>query len=56
VRGKNFRIKNKNELHKIIVHPGSKTATKERDEKICSSSFFVATIITKLKIILFLNW
>jgi hypothetical protein len=43
------------------VYPGSrtpdpKTATKERGEKICCPTFFVTTKITKLKIILMLNW
>jgi hypothetical protein len=37
--------------------PDPKTATKERNEKkICCSTFFVATKITKLKSILILNW
>jgi hypothetical protein len=46
----------------IFVHPGSqipdpKTATKERGEKkLVVLSFFVATKITKLNIILILNW
>jgi hypothetical protein len=44
-----------------IPDPGSrirdpKTAKKERSENICCSTFFVATNITKLKIVLFLNW
>jgi hypothetical protein len=33
-----------------------KTATKERGENFFVIPFFVATNITKLKIILFLNW
>jgi hypothetical protein len=46
----------------IFIHPGSripdpKTATKESgDRKKLVVNFFVATNITKLKIILFLNW
>jgi hypothetical protein len=37
--------------------PDPKTATKEKGEKnFCPTIFFVAMIITKLKIILFLNW
>jgi hypothetical protein len=35
--------------------PDPKTATKERGEIFCST-FFVASNIAKLKIILFLNW
>jgi hypothetical protein len=33
--------------------PDPKKTTKEEGEKICSPTFFVATNITKLKIILF---
>jgi hypothetical protein len=36
--------------------PDPKTATKEKGEKIVVLPFLVATNITKLKPILFLNW
>jgi hypothetical protein len=44
-----------------FIHPGSrisdpKTATTEKGGKVVFQSFFVATDITKLKLILFLNW
>jgi hypothetical protein len=39
-----------------VADPGSKKATKERGEKKCCPTFFVATNITKLKINSFLNW
>jgi hypothetical protein len=38
-----------------MLIPDPKTATKEKGKKF-SCTFFVATNITKLKIILFLNW
>jgi hypothetical protein len=36
--------------------PDPKTATKERGEKICCQTFFVATNFTKFQIIFFFNF
>ena len=40
----------------IYIHPGSKISNKRGAKKKLLYLFFVATNITKLKIILFLNW
>jgi hypothetical protein len=41
-----------------FVHPGSRIQKQQKRgvKKICCPTFFVATIITKLKILLYLNW